>query len=395
MSASLLELDESVTPQKKRTDDCEDEGVGSKVPLHNAILMALAVLSCLIELWLFYRMAMAEANLEALPWTEVVGLHLAWMTVLCIIAYRPITRGCGKGLYVLLITTTGTLGFVGALGTAVTMILYWEYARHTTSFDEWYAALFPEEEMSEARMLSEKLEASGGGAEGMMTPFNDILKYGTQRQKQSMIALISRNFKPAFAPVLQQALNDPDNSIRVQAATATTFVENGFLKRSMELEELHSHDPDDQEILLDLASHYDDYAYTGILDLERERQNRDKAIELYQLYLSADRSNARVQNALGRNLLKNERFEEARDFLEGLLNEGEAAKSLYLWYMECLFQLKDFAALGQAADSLVRKYSENAFPPHIMETVLLWQAGQTEEPQPLLPKPTTMDEGHA
>ncbi|ABK45471.1 hypothetical protein Mmc1_2980 [Magnetococcus marinus MC-1] len=380
--------------EREAHQQCEDESVGSRAPLHNALLMALAVISSLIELWLFYRLAMAEANLEPLPWAEVIGIHVGWVAFMSLLAYRPIKQGCGKGIYILLIGSTLFLGFIGAMGSAITMVLYWEYARHTTSFDEWYEALFPEEEVSEARTLANKLEASGTGGEGSLTPFNDILNHGSQRQKQSMIALISRNFKPAFAPVLNRALNDPDNSIRVQAATAATFVENGFLKQAMALEEQLKEAPENAEILLALASHYDDYAYTGLLDFEREQQNRDKAIELYQLYLLEDKDNTRVHNALGRNLLKNERFEEARTFLEHLLQEGHAPKSLYLWYMECLFHLQDYDALGEAADQLVEKYGDMAFPAHIMETVLFWHH-RRDNGQPSPPLSSVPAEGQA
>ena len=67
-------------------------------------------------------------------------------------------------------------------------------------------------------------------------PFNDILSGGSVVQKQLALAKIARYFRPNLAPLLLQAIHDPDAAVRVQAATAMARIERDFMKRRMDLE---------------------------------------------------------------------------------------------------------------------------------------------------------------
>src|SRR6185436_344770 len=118
-----------------------------------------------------------------------------------------------------------------------------------------------------------------------VAPFSDILFFGTLAQKQELISLMSRSFQPAFAPVLRAALDDANNAIRVQAASAITLIEDDFMRRSLSLASSVREKPGDPELLLKQARLHDDYARSGILDRDRERDSRKKALETYREYL--------------------------------------------------------------------------------------------------------------
>ena len=67
-------------------------------------------------------------------------------------------------------------------------------------------------------------------------PFADIIKYGTIIEKQKVLIKIKKYFKPEFTSLLFEAVNDSDNSIRVQAAAIIASIEENFMKEYKELE---------------------------------------------------------------------------------------------------------------------------------------------------------------
>ena len=69
-----------------------------------------------------------------------------------------------------------------------------------------------------------------------VSPFAEVIEFGSFEQKQSVVTLIADHFRPEFASALRAALNNPEPAIRVQAATAVARIENQFLQRSVALE---------------------------------------------------------------------------------------------------------------------------------------------------------------
>ncbi len=163
----------------------------------------------------------------------------------------------------LLMVSTTTLGPLGPLGTMMSVGLAIWFARDPVSVEEWYAGIFPAEEL-EADLELDRVARTVQGAEakGNITPFVEIMRFGNVRQKQALIALITKHYRPAFAPVLNQALQDPSNAVRVHAATAISKIEADFLDQSLKLQERARQSGDEAEPILALASHYDSVCST-------------------------------------------------------------------------------------------------------------------------------------
>ncbi|MEQ8495613.1 MAG: hypothetical protein RLW42_15490, partial [Gammaproteobacteria bacterium] len=174
-----------------------------------------------------------------------------------------------------LLVATAVFGAVGAAATAVAFVLYRRHARHSRTFEEWYRELFPErgrriyERIYDELMLTRRQRES----RSEVIPFADVINYGSREQKQVAISMMSRHFEPVFAPVLKRALEDPNNSVRIQAATAITNLEGRFSDRSMELESRIRRDPSPRH-LIELARHLDRYAFSGLLDADRTARVR-------------------------------------------------------------------------------------------------------------------------
>ncbi|HIJ82924.1 MAG TPA: cyclic nucleotide-binding domain-containing protein [Magnetococcales bacterium] len=256
--------------------------------------------------------------------------------------------------------------------------LFLEYRKTATSFEEWYESLFPLDSVNLARELVSRFENRGTSDHAALTPFMDILAYGTREQKQTMIAKMSRHFKPAFAPVFREAVNNADNSVRVLAATAISHVENGFMKTTMKLQRQLEKHGDDQELLMKVARHFDDFAFTGLLDPVREGENRKKAISGYRACLKANPLDQEVVMALGRTLVRSAALEEAAEFLSSAIRQGQVTRQLVIWSMEALFELKRFDQLADLARQHQHLFSgEDHGLAHVRDRVDLWSGRYT------------------
>ncbi|MBF0108365.1 MAG: cyclic nucleotide-binding domain-containing protein [Magnetococcales bacterium] len=359
-----------------------EEDPGQKRDLSCAMgFLFLSLLVFLLEMALLWGMFW-EFGLDPLKIpVHLMGLHALLVSLLVLWAWRRDRESdtpCLNGFFYLLPVAVGTMGFVGILGVLLALGLFLEYRKTATSFEEWYASLFPADSINAAMELMSRLEHQGEGANAALTPFMDILSYGSREQKQTMIARMTRQFKPAFAPVLREAVNNPDNSVRVQAATAISHVENRFMKDAMHLEREREKHPRDWNVLSKVARHYDDFAFTGLLDAIREGENRRKAIASYRECLTLRPDDLGIATALGRTLVRSGALPEAADFFASVLDRGQVSHQLVTWAMETLYKLNRFDELNRLAERYYLLFSGNEeHLDRIRETVDLWSGRYT------------------
>jgi len=185
---------------------------------------------------------LVEALVAWLLWTEYPPqwlapvLHLVAVVLVGLAAWYVRPNGVPSRMMTLLAVTLFFLGPFGPLGVMLTMLLHSWFRRHATPFDEWYQALFPEEVDEPSRRLYEMLTRglADSASQENVTSFTDVLQYGSIGQKRAVISLLSRDFRPEFAPALQSALADANPAVRVQAATAAANIEGDFLERAIE-----------------------------------------------------------------------------------------------------------------------------------------------------------------
>ena len=319
---------------------------------------------------------LALAAREVLSVGAAFGLHVVAGGAAAVVAARRHRTGRDARLHLLLAVTTLGCGPFGALGTlGLGLVAKWGHAA-SRPFQEWYESLFPEHEESISERVYDRVKSQLDDEDGEPASFADLVRYGSIEEKQAVIAIVGKHFKPAFAPILELALQDPVNAVRVQAATAISIVESRFSEAILELTarlESHSNRPSD---LLALARLYDDYAFTGLLDDERESNNREKALQCYQRYLLAEPNDVSTKLAVGRLLLRAERYEEAAFWLKGVMHKDDPSLQLAIWYMECLFHLGRFEELRHWAKRYAAtiESSPEAFPPAALGALSLWSA---------------------
>jgi hypothetical protein len=245
----------------------------------------------------------------------------------------------------LLVATTAALGPFGPVITLLTMALARQFLRHATPFEEWYGALFPELADETEGDLARRAANVSLENPASLAPFTEVLSYGSLLQKQALIALINKSFRPAFGPILKRALGDENNAVRVQAATAMNRIENLAHAQTVELERRLRQRPGDPGTLIELARHYDGLLYSGIPDSRREEEIRRRALEVWDLYLAARPGDIESQVAASRLRLRSGLCEEAASSLKKIIDAGAASAQASLWYMESLYRLGRFAEL--------------------------------------------------
>ncbi len=343
--------------------------------LENLIAGVLALLLTAAEARLY-----SVYSAGSLSSGELALVHLTLLifpTVLFLWTWRG---GRDLRLPLILLTSVAVMGPVGAAGTVLCLLAGLLFSLSATPFEEWYRALFPAEESRFSRDVFEQILATGTSthAGNLPTPFVDVLTYGTVEQKQTVITLISKHFKPSFAPTLLRALQDRSNAIRVQAATAMARIEHGFSARTLELEEQRTENPEEESLILAEACHFDDYAATGLLDRTREIENREKAREGYEEYLSRHAGDERVRVALGRILVRQRRYEEAAVWFERSLDK-DGSPNAFAWLMECLYHLGRHDELRKLARSQMKRFTAEQLPGRTLQVVRLWAGHSLSE----------------
>lgn len=297
--------------------------------------------------------------------------HALVVVALGLWARRQPTARPGMLLWV----ATACFGPFGPAGTLFALGLERHYAARATSVEQWHAMLFPPSPAAADADLWRRVGQRAGDqvGESHVTPFLDVLAFGSIAQRQAVIALIARQFHPAFAPALRAALRDEHNVVRVQAATAIARIEEEFLDETRRLEDAIHARPDDAGAVLALARHHDAQAFAGLFDATREDQCRIAAASGYQQYLQEHPDDHAVRFELARLQQRRGQWDDAERLLRPLAALDHP--SARLWLMENLFAQRRFADL-RAVVAEGRGGTGDAAVPEVAATLRMW-AGET------------------
>ncbi|MBI1207868.1 MAG: hypothetical protein GC191_11335 [Azospirillum sp.] len=342
-------------------------------------LLAAATLAGAAEAWLaLVLFGAVDPPLEIEPAILAAAGHLGVAAGLGRWAWTCGARGRDQRLAGLLTLTIAAMGPVGAAATVMTAVLYGVFQNFSTSFREWYLSLFPESEVAPAQALYE-LIVSGREQSHLSAAesFTDIMAVGTTGQKQAVIALVARHFKPVFTPALKLALIDADPSVRVQAATAAARVEHAFVGQWLRLDGTACSHASSLPAQLALARHLDDYAFAGLLDAAREEEVRQQALASYRRCRALAPDDRQVRLSLGRLLLRLDQAAEAADCLEPLVG-ADGDRGVLLWYAECLFRLGRFKDLRRLClDNAIGFDAQATLSPAVRDVIALWGGEET------------------
>lgn len=327
----------------------------------------VAVTVFFIEMTMF---SLLFADMVNLRW--VLLTHLGVMSLLFLWTELLRRRKKSISLALLFASVVLVLGPLGVVGTLLSIGFHKFLSGGRVESVALYEQLF---NVPDERLSYEYLN----NADTDILPFVDIFSFGSVTEKRTVIMLISRYFRPAFTRVLFLALKDNNPSVRVLAATAISKIEKSFMDKTMSLENKLCGNPCEPELLLGLATHYDDYAYTGLLRQEEEQGVKQKALNFYKAYLEQSPEDITARVALSRLLLRENRLDEASVHLEAILEGESDSLHVVFWYIECLYRLKRYEELRRFATKHMEKVSGSTWPDNIIDAVSLW--GGSERPE--------------
>ncbi len=305
-------------------------------------------------------------------------LHM-FVTVALAIGAVVLRRGAEARFALLLLLGVITTGPFGSAGVVLTVITYLWCTRRALAFDEWFDSIFPKQlQMASQRIYDDiVIGRDESSVPYSVISFMDVLSFGSEVQKRQALARATAQFHPNFAPMFRKALADHSNTIRVMAATGISKVESIFLRRLMQLTELKEQNPKDHLVTWALAEHYDNYAYTGLLDYDREQINREKAMQYYNEYLQMQPQDIEPRNRIGRILMREKQYEKACDWFRQCITAGYASDSISLWYSEALFASGRYEDLRIFCVNLSPVSVQNATSSTAMrEAIALWSGNR-------------------
>ncbi len=219
---------------------------------------------------------------ERFIWPLAVGVHLA----LCLNVALPGLRNIGRsapgaerqGAMLQLAVWTALLGPFGAL-IGMTLLLPRAGTGSAASIADTAAAAAEPDAMPSRletlhnTLLDGRLRLDGAHA---IRPLLDIIIEGTTAERLDALGLIAKHYLPAFAPALKRALQDPDTSVRVLAATVMAQLHNRHTKHIGALQDAAQAAPE-LKVWRMLAEARLAYAASGLLEPDRAKREMDEA----------------------------------------------------------------------------------------------------------------------
>lgn len=284
----------------------------------------------------------------------VLSLTLHFLIILTLIWLLTLfkSKNLDMRFLILLVLFTGTLGPPGAFIILLSIILFVLYGRLVTPLKTLINTFFPESEMTESQIAYERIfyNLDQYHPEKVPIPFKDIMLFGSYQQKRITIEKMLRYFRPEFTEALLAGLKDKSNSIRVQAATALSAIDNDFFNEYLYLQNLTKQYPDDLVLLKEYASHCADYAASEILDPDRAQKMRESAILAYEKYLQFKKDDIKTKAILGKLYVLNREYSIAKEYLKKLIAEPDCPEEAWLNLMNALYELEEFDELYEVAE---------------------------------------------
>ncbi len=266
------------------------------------------------------------------------------------------------------------LPFLGPIAPALaTLLLAAQLVRPYAVHDaaEWHEHLFPN---LAADPINEQIDAIGRHQPGSQNSdeiesFYDVLRWGKLPEKEHVLSLISRSYRPEFAPVLREALGSDDLGLRAQAAAGLSLLETRTSVGLATLQQTWRDAPTEArrvEAAVALAQALSTAAHSSLYDEVRTTEIRREIVALLRPIVAAGSSDparaAMLSAILGRTMIQLGDVDAAVVTLEPVVAASEHAEAAFGWLIEALFRKSDFTGLTaliarrrDLADALVRR----------------------------------------
>ena len=180
-----------------------------------------------------------------------------------------------------------------------------------------------------------------------------------ERRRRAIIALRHVDSKKAL-PVLQKAIQDSDEQVRLLAQTQFNKILAALelAVKKMEAELVQS--ARDPVQLVQLAEQYHELVHLGVSSPETETVYLDRASELLREALAKDPENRAIQFLLLKCAVKSGRLPDAKALCQSLKAGGFQPEFLAAWEAEIHFQERDWDSLREALLEMQRNKTKSS-----------------------------------
>lgn len=281
----------------------------------------------------------------AWPFWLALGCHLALILGMWgVIYYLSLVKHEDKRTLALTGLLTTVLGPFGAFFSFLITALYSLYLMFS------FGSQWEDDENMKKEAITHLYERIIYGMEDTslkrdIISYQEVMTFGTDRQKRTVIEKILQYYQPDFYPVLSQALNNPSNSVRSHAATGLIRIDKKYAEQFSVLEK-EVQDSPQPEAILRFAQHCDQYAHSHILDPIRQERMEKIAIENYERYLNFSPSSITTLAALAKLYLSQKDAHKAWKLLQRIIQKATyLTADIYQLCMQAAFELKDYEFL--------------------------------------------------
>ena len=240
--------------------------------------------------------------------------------------------------------------FIGPFGSLIGLaatLRYLIYSQDADAFADWLESLFPEDESTASDKLFERISFGLNDKDGeYVESFYDLMIYGSIINKQTLIARVTRYFKPALTPVLHMALQDENNIIRVQAAASIAKIEDEFFTSYREYETELMLDQDSYKANIAFSLSCIEYIESGILGDKRIHEIGYKTVKTLSKCLELFSTDDTPRFLLGRLYLHLDDPQKSYDIVKPAIKEESfVIPEMLSIFMQAMYQLRKFKEL--------------------------------------------------
>lgn len=131
-------------------------------------------------------------------------------------------------------------------------------------------------------------------------PLMDVIAEGSQSEKLEALGVVYRRYEAGLSAVLKRALQDPDTSVRVLAATVTAKLHATYSRRIGDCQTAAAATPKLAQYWRNIADARLAYAESGLLEAPRARAEIECAIDDLSRAAEMDRANRDLGSRLDR-----------------------------------------------------------------------------------------------
>ena len=284
----------------------------------------------------------------ATPVAAVVLHACCCIAFACLAFWRGTAQTTAAATVRVVALTAPFLGPIAALAGLVILAVIAVAHDPVANASMWHEHLFPNLAVDELTERTEEISRrhSGNDGAGEIESFFDVLRWGTLPEKEHVLSLISRSFRPEFAPVLRAGLAVDDLGLRAQAAAGLSMLETRISARLGNLQQaFRDAEPEQRKAAaIELALALSDAAHTGLYDEARNAEMRREIVSI--LTNCADPAEPRINTMLGRTLIQLGEFDRAVEALSGAADATGSGEAAFDWLLEGVFRQGDYRRIG-------------------------------------------------